>query len=151
MSSFSLIPFYDYPFSSLPHPVFPLIDRVDRIARQVERLHRVGMVGGRTHRKDIFEVDLDVQGYKPQDLKICLQDNTLTISGSHEEKNEDRTHYESRHFTRTFALPENVEKGKMKACTSKDGLIESIHVEAPLKQAEGKQKITEIPLTINHK
>jgi len=145
MSSFSVIPFYDYPLVS------PFTE-VDRIARQVERLRReMGMVGGRTHRTDIFEVDLDVQGYKPQDLKICLQDNTLTISGSHEEKNEDGTHYESRHFTRTFTLPENAEKDKMKASISKDGLIECLHVEAPLKEAEGKEKTTEIPLTINHK
>src|SRR2546425_1088414 len=62
----------------------------DGIAWQVERFQREhGMVGGIIPRKDVFAVDLDVQGYKPEDLHLCVEDNTLTISGTHGKKNKD--------------------------------------------------------------
>src|SRR6266480_343456 len=86
MSGFSLIPFFDE--HALDDPISPF--RRGRLlspcsefdAREVQRLrHELGMVGGITHRKDIFEVDMDVQGYKPEDLKICVEGNIMTISG----------------------------------------------------------------------
>jgi len=160
MSAFSLIPFLEespfdvstYP-DSLRHPVSPFVE-IARVAGQVERLRRqLGMVGGVNPRKDIFEVDLDVQGYKPEDLNVSVQDNTLTISGTHEEKNKDGTHYQHRHFSRSFILPGNVEVNKMKSSLSKNGRISCLRVEAPLKQVaiEGKEKVREVPLTITYK
>src|ERR1043166_3138867 len=100
----SLIPFFEEsPFDvsnwdsllrawdSSRHPVSPFAE-IARVAGQVERLRRqLGMVGGVIPRKDIFEVDLDVQGYKPEDLKISVQNNILTVSGTHDEKNEDES------------------------------------------------------------
>ena len=134
--AFSLVPVYeDHHF----HDTCPASHRrlaspfseVDHVARQVERLRReLGLVGGVVPLKDLFEVDLDVQGYKPENINI--QDNHLTISGSHE-KDEQGMHYQARHFTRKFVLPDNVEKDKMKACISKDGRIECLRVEAPPK------------------
>src|SRR5882724_3026662 len=105
MSAFSVLPFFDEHSFDTPFLPYrrslPSTSDVDRVAREVQRLQReLGMIGGITHRKDVFEVDLDVQGYKPEDLKICVQGNALTICGMHEEKNEDGTHYQSRHFSR---------------------------------------------------
>jgi len=81
------------------------------------------LVGGIANRKDVFAVDLDVEGYKLQDLNITVQDNLLTISGRHEEKDEDRTDYKWRHLTRKFILPMNIQRDKVKGYISKDGRI----------------------------
>ena len=155
MPSFSLVPIYeDHHFRdtcpSSHRYLFSPFRELDHVARQVDRLQReLGLAGGITNRKDVFAVDLDVEGYKPQDLNITVQDNLLTISGRHEEKNEDETHYESRHFTRKFILPMNIQRDKMKACISKDGLISCLRVEAPFRQTLNETK--EISLAINHK
>lgn len=160
MSSFSLIPFFVE--HALDNPLLPFrrqnllssYSEVDRIARELERLKReLGMVGGITPRKDIFEVDMDVQGYKPEDLKICVEGNIMTISGSHEEKDEGGTHYLAHHFSRRFLLPKNIEMDKMKSCLTKDGRIECLRVEAPLKRPvnEVKEKTKGIPIAISHK
>src|SRR6266540_5637713 len=105
------------------------------------------MTGGISHRKDVFEVDLDVQGYRPEDLNICVQDNALTICGMHEEKDEEGMHYQARHFSRKFKLPENIQLDKMKACFSRTGRFWCLKVEAPFKQTanETKAKTQEIP------
>jgi len=157
--SFSITPFFDerpfpYPYPDLQrHPVSPFAE-IARITGQLERLRRqLGMVGGVVPRNDRFEVQLDVQGYKPEDLNVCVQDNILTVSGTHEEKNKDGTHYQHRHFSRSFILPGNVEADKIKSSLSKDGRISCLRVEAPLKQLaiEDKEKVKRIPLTITHK
>ena len=128
---------------------------VDIAQMRLERLRReLGEVGGINPRMNIFEVDLDIQGYKPEDLKICVQDNTLTISGTHEKKCEDGTHYESQHFTRTFNLPENVERDKLKSCISKDGRISCLRIHGPVKQTandDDREKAKEVPIPITHK
>lgn len=145
MSAFSLLPFHDEHSFDTPFP--PLTSDVDRLARDVQRLQReLGIIGGITHRKDVFEVYLDVQGYKPENINIEVQDNLLTISGSHEEKDEEGIHYQARHFTRKFMLPEDIQLDKMKSCLTKTGRFWCLKVEAPL-----KQKTQEIPLTINYK
>jgi HSP20 family molecular chaperone IbpA len=155
MSAFSLIPvFADRPFddpcpSSRRRLYYPFTG-LDPVARKVDRLEReLGMVGGVIPHKDIFEVDLDVQGYKPEDLNICVKDKLLTVSGTHEKTNEDGSHFESRHFSRRFLLPENLERDKMKSFISRDGRISCLRVEAPLKQTfnEGKETSQEIPVT----
>jgi len=157
MSAFSLNPFFDD--NALYDPLSPFRGRLfspytELDVREVQRLRReLGMVGGITHRRDIFEVDMDVQGYKPEDLNISVEQNIMTISGSHEEKNEDGTHYQAHSFSRRFLLPQNIEMDKMKSYLTKDGRIECLRVEAPLKKPadEDKEKAKGIPLTINYK
>lgn len=160
MAGFSLVPLLedrdwslDDPMASSRRRLAAPFAELNRMARQLERLQReMGMLGGIMPKKDAFEVDLDVQGYKPEDLNITVKDNELTISGSHEEKNEDGTHYQSRHFSRKFTLPENVEMDKMKSVLAADG--RTLRVEAPLKQPaieEKKEEPKEVPIAINRK
>jgi len=155
MSAFSLLPFHDEHSIETPFPPYrrsiPSISDLDRLAREVQRLHalftdELGIIGGIIDRKDVFEVDLDVRGYKSEDLNIGVQDNILTINGMHEEKDEGGMHYQARHFTRKFMLPEDIQLDKMKSCLSKTGRFWCLKVEAPL-----KEKTQEIPLTINYK
>ena len=52
-----------------------------------------------------FEVKIDVQQYAPEELNVTLQGNRLTITGKHEQK-QDEHGYVSRQFHREFEVPE---------------------------------------------
>lgn len=71
--------------------------------------------------ENAYEIQVAVPGMNKEDFKIDLKDNYLTISGERKfvkEKNEKHfssfeTQYGS--FSRSFALPENVDAGKIQA------------------------------------
>jgi HSP20 family protein len=86
-------------------------------------------------------VRAEVPGYAPDEIEIKAEEGTLTISGAHEETEEDEgktyVRRERRYgaFTRTVTLPEGVDAKKIKA-TTHDGLLE---VTVPLpKEAVGE-------------
>jgi HSP20 family protein len=88
-------------------------------------------------------VRADVPGIKPEEVKIEVEDDILTVSGSHEEtreeKEKDYLRRERRYgsFSRSLALPAGVEAKKIKAKTH-DGIVE---VTVPLPKAPEKKKI----------
>lgn len=77
--------------------------------------------------KDI-KIDVAVPGFKKEDLNIDLEDNVLTISSEkkseHEEekKNYSRREYSYSSFSRSFTLPENIQKDGISA-ECKDGVL----------------------------
>jgi len=71
--------------------------------------------------KDAVRISLEIPGVSPDDVKISLEQNTLTISGEKkqvtEEKAERVHRYERTYgsFTRRFTLPATVEAEKITA------------------------------------
>lgn len=92
-------------------------------------------------------VRADVPGLKPDEVKIEVQDDILTVSGQHEEKKESKDkHYLRRErrfgsFSRSMALPAGVDAQKIKAKTH-DGVVE---VTVPLPKETKKQAVTITP------
>jgi len=92
-------------------------------------------------------VRADVPGIKPEEVKIEVEDDILTVSGEHEEQKEEKDKHflrrERRYgsFTRSMALPPGVEAGKIKAKT-RDGVVE---VTIPLPKEARKQKVEITP------
>ena len=88
-------------------------------------------------------VRADVPGIKPEEVKIEIEDDILTVSGSHEEtkeeKDKDYLRRERRYgsFCRSLALPAGVEAKKIKAKTA-DGVVE---VKIPLPKESVKEKV----------
>jgi len=87
----------------------------------------------------------DLPGIKPDDVKIEVENDTLTVSGhveeESEEKQDDFIRRERRYgsFSRTIALPPNVDRNAIDA-TCKNGVLE---VKVPMPEpAEGKVEIT---------
>jgi len=90
---------------------------------------------GRTPRIDIVDRDeevvvrAEVPGIDKKDLEVSVTDNTVTVKGStkHEEKEERGDYYRCEisrgEFSRTVALPANVDSAKAKAAF-KDGVLE---------------------------
>ena len=80
-------------------------------------------------RDDEVLVRAEVPGYKKEDIEISVADSSLTIKGETkaEQKEEKGDYYrcEISHgaFSRTIALPANVDESKAKA-SMKDGMLE---------------------------
>lgn len=92
-------------------------------------------------------VRADVPGIKPDEVKIEVDEDILTVSGFHEEKKEEKDkHYMRRErrfgsFSRAMALPPGVDPKKIKAKTH-DGVVE---VTIPLPKQEKKGPVTITP------
>jgi len=78
--------------------------------------------------KDQYEVALAVPGMKKDDFKIDVDGNMLTISSVKEETKEEkekkftRKEYNYSSFSRTFTLPEEINKEKIEAMYE-DGVL----------------------------
>jgi HSP20 family protein len=74
-----------------------------------------------TEHKDEYLVSLAVPGMKKDDFKIDVDGNLLTISSEKEENKEEkdkmftRKEYNYSSFSRTFTLPEEINKEKIEA------------------------------------
>ncbi|XP_060519418.1 protein lethal(2)essential for life-like [Cylas formicarius] len=94
--------------------------------------------------KDKFQVHVDVQQFKPNEISVKLNDdNTVTVEGKHEER-QDEHGYVARSFVRRYQLPDDVDVEKLASKLSSDGVLT---ISAP-KKARGKtEEYREIPIT----
>jgi HSP20 family protein len=92
-------------------------------------------------------VRADVPGIKPEEVKIEVAGDILTVRGAHEERKEqkdkDFLRRERRYgsFSRSMALPPGVDAKKIKAKT-RDGVVE---VTIPLPKEAKKETVTIAP------
>jgi HSP20 family protein len=92
-------------------------------------------------------IHADVPGIKPEEVKIEIQDDILTVSGEHEERKEqnDKNYLrrERRYgsFSRSMALPAGVDAKEIKA-TTRDGVVE---VRIPLPAEPSKETVAITP------
>lgn len=97
---------------------------------------RVGTGGtkGSVFGKDGFQVCLDVQQFKPNEVSVKVQDNVVVVEGKHEER-QDEHGYISRQFSRKYVLPKEVDANQLVSSLSSDGILT---VKAPkIKPSEG--------------
>src|SRR5664279_1954468 len=92
-------------------------------------------------------VHADIPGIKPEEVKIEVEDDILTVSGEHEEHKEQKdklyVRRERRYgsFSRSMALPPGVEAKNINA-TTHDGVVE---VTIPLPKEAKKELVTITP------
>lgn len=71
--------------------------------------------------KDAIRIVAEVPGVRPQDVKISLEGNVLTVHGQKQQLAEERTERVHRYertygeFERTFSLPSSVDANKISA------------------------------------
>lgn len=65
-----------------------------------------------------FEAKLDFRGCRPEEIKIQLRRNELTVSGKH-----ISGHQLSRDYSRRILLPDDVDLGSVTSHLTKDGLL----------------------------
>jgi HSP20 family protein len=115
-------------------PFAELADLQTRFDRMFEDMFQGGN-GGHALAVDVIDEDdalvirADVPGLKPDEVKIDVHDDVLTVHGEHEERSEEKNkryvRRERRYgaFTRSMALPPGVDADDIKA-SSKDGVVE---------------------------
>ncbi|MEZ4904969.1 MAG: Hsp20/alpha crystallin family protein [Spirosomataceae bacterium] len=83
-----------------------------------------------------FRLEVAAPGLNKENFKVNLENNVLTISAQHEQKNEENTDKYTRKefnytsFSRSFTLPNTVDGEKI-AATYTNGVL---HVEIPKKE-----------------
>ena len=92
-----------------------------------------------------FEISLDTQGYKPDEIKVNVHGNVLTVEAKHEEKGANN--FVARQFCRKYTLPEGCESVKVNSNLSSDGIL---MVTAPKKLAIKSAANMSIPVEIKH-
>lgn len=121
---------------SLRHPFF------DDDFMLAPRRHRSSWENGLGVRSQVFDndteftVSVDVPGVKPEDLKVSVNDGTLTIEGAREVRSEDGTSFEKSNFSRSYQLS-NVDFTELKA-NLHEGVLD---ITAPKKKAPEPLKI----------
>lgn len=95
------------------------------------------------HKDGTVVLRADLPGIKPDEVKVTVEDDVLTVSGEHtEESEEEKDNYMRRErrygsFSRSMSLPAGVEAGDIES-TVEDGVLE---VTIPLPQAEQKSAV----------
>lgn len=132
----------------------PFADFGELRQRVEEMFHEVGIGGDGawTPSVDVLRKNgnvilrADLPGIKPEEVKITVEDDVLTVSGEHtEESEEERDNYMRRErrfgsFSRSMNLPAGVKAEDIESTTA-DGVLE---VTIPLPMAEEKKPV-EIP------
>ncbi|XP_071576741.1 protein lethal(2)essential for life-like [Temnothorax nylanderi] len=72
--------------------------------------------------KDDFQVVLDVQQFKPEEISVKIVDDHLVVEAKHEDR-QDRHGWVSRQFVRRYPLPQDIDVDNMTSKLSSDGLL----------------------------
>ena len=78
--------------------------------------------------KDLFEVEMAVNGFEPEELQIQVKEGgkLLTVSATHEENAKDGTKMVSKQFSRSFNLPDDCNLEKMQSKLSQNGILKIV-------------------------
>ena len=98
-----------------------------------------------TIQQGVHRINLDLSDFKPEDIKVNLNGQVVTINARMDKKTEDGTQRIVQKMSREYTLPENLQLEKMKSVLSEDGLL---LIETPLKLTpEQVRRIKEIPIS----
>lgn len=86
--------------------------------------------------KNKFQVTLDVQQFKPEEVTVKVVDKNVLIEGKHEER-QDEHGWISRQFVRKYLVPEQCDIEQLKSTLSSDGVLT---ITAPRKEQNPSQK-----------
>ena len=68
-----------------------------------------------------FEVSLDTHDYRPDEIRVNVAGNTLSVEAKHEEKGDDK--HVLRQFSRKYTLPKGCDAAKVSSNLSSDGIL----------------------------
>jgi crystallin alpha B len=63
-----------------------------------------------------------VQQFKPEELQVKITDDTISITGKHEEKQDERN-FSCQEYSRKHSLPQGVKADDVKCRMSVDGIL----------------------------
>uniref|UniRef100_A0A1A9W4C8 SHSP domain-containing protein n=1 Tax=Glossina brevipalpis TaxID=37001 RepID=A0A1A9W4C8_9MUSC len=131
-------PFYDPSLHYARHPLALLTGEPQQLRfRDMSNVGPVSTIG-----KDGFQVCMDVQQFKPNELLVKTVDNCIIVEGKHEEREDDHG-FISRHFVRRYALPKGYDPNKVVSTLSSDGVL-TINVPKPEIEDKPNERVVQI-------
>jgi len=113
---------------------------MDRFLPSFSKLSPIG-----SSKEGMHRITMDLHGYKPEDVKVSLNDRTVTIEGKYEHKDDANRVYQE--WSRQYTLPETADISKLKSLLDNEGVLT---VEAPsVKKPSGEPEPKEIPIHKN--
>ena len=91
--------------------------------------------------KDKFQVNLDVQQFKPDEINVKVVDKYVVVEGKHEEK-QDEHGWISRQFTRKYLIPEQCNIEQVSSSLSSDGVLSITAPRKEQSQVQSERSIT---------
>merc|ERR1711963_451103 len=85
-----------------------------------------------------FELSLDTSHYRPDEIKVTVNGDVLTVEADHEEKAEDGTKHVARRFMRKYTLPQGCRPETVTSNLSSDGVL---MITAPKLAIEGPKNV----------
>lgn len=103
-------------------------------------------IDGLEMKQDSYRVNIDVRGFKPEDIKMSLKDGMLKIEAKSDRTAEDGSRVQQA-IVREFTLPENVDASTIKSLLHENGVLsieaalakEAEPKEIPIEQIEGEK------------
>lgn len=71
---------------------------------------------------DRFEINLDVQQFKPEEIAVHATNQHITVEAKHEEKEDEHGHI-SRQFVRRYVLPTGYDSDRIVSTLSSNGVL----------------------------
>jgi len=142
-----MVPFYEPYYSHRSrNPYLAFAVPLEQQLRQLEK--QVGSSSGASGAvskigKDGFQVCMDVSHFKPSELVVKVQDNSVLVEGTHEEREDDHG-FITRHFIRRYALPEGYEADKVASTLSSDGVLTIKVPKPPAIEDKANERIVQI-------
>ncbi|KAK5983956.1 SHSP domain-containing protein [Trichostrongylus colubriformis] len=123
--------------------VFSEFDELERALRAHSRKDGAacGQLDKVTDDDSKLAISLDVSRFKPDDLKVNLEDRILTVEGKQEIK--EGNGYSLRSFVRQWALPNDVNVDELRSSITEDG---HLSIEAPKIKAQPAINAKSIPI-----
>ena len=90
-----------------------------------------------------FEITLDTSQYKPDELKVNVAPNALTVEAKHSEQSEDGHNFVSKQFLRRYTLPSGCKHELVSSNLSADGVLV---ITAPKSAIEQQEESRNVPI-----
>lgn len=117
-------PSFDHHFGLGIHPRYlaPVTSNPSLLRHNLAELQKgakaaVEMVG-----PDGFQVAMDVQQFKPNEITVKAVENVVIVEAKHEERQDDHG-YITRQFKRRYVLPKEVDTHHLQSNLSSDGIL----------------------------
>merc|ERR1712218_770147 len=68
-----------------------------------------------------FEISFDTHDYRPDEIKVCVLGDALSVEAKHEEKSDNK--FVSRQFSRKYTLPKGCDAAMVSSNLSSDGIL----------------------------
>lgn len=102
-------------FRSISSPLGYLRSQLAEMDDLVQKMHIT---------EDGFDIKLDVEDFKPEEVTVKTVGNSIVIEAKHEERKDSELGYVSRQIVRKYELPTGFKPDKVISNLSSDGVLE---------------------------